>query len=83
MSSTTSDFKTIQKASECNILTCYSKIRNGLVIINGIEDSQSWELYNSIGDNVLSGIGSDISLVTLNKGIYLLEVRGELHRIVK
>lgn len=82
MSSVSTYFHTSQ-LSNSTVLVSYSNLRDGFVKITGIEESESWELYNSLGNNVLSGRGTSLSLESLNAGIYMLEVGGELHRVIK
>ena len=61
----------------------YKDIRNKLLYIRGVDETDTWKLFNAIGNKVLNGTGSELCLSVLPFGIYLLEVKGELHRVIK
>lgn len=65
------------------ILTSYSDLKKNIIKIKGIHDTEPWELFNAMGKKVLRGLGLVIDVEQLPAGLYLLEVRGELHRIIK
>ena len=65
------------------IFTRCSKTRENQYNITGINELEPWELFDSVGRQVLAGNGNELNIRHLSSGMYLLEVRGELHRVVK
>lgn len=66
-----------------HILAVYSDRAKGTVHLNGARPDESWELVNHMGTCVLEGVGTLLNLQSLPSGIYQLEIRNQLHRIVK
>lgn len=70
-------------SSKATIFTSYNDLKKNVVKIKGISETEPWELFNAVGKQVLRGLGIAIDVQNLPSGLYLLEVRGELHRIIK
>lgn len=66
-----------------NILAVYSDSSKSVVKLKGARPDESWELVNHVGTCVLRGVGEFLDLQSLPSGIYQLEIRNQLHRIIK
>ena len=69
-------------------LRLYPNPTNGLVYIEAEENIQSYEVYNVVGQRLISGSGNVINLQDLSSGTYIVKVKMQggsvsTHQIVK
>lgn len=48
-----------------------------------LNTQQEWELFNSLGIELMKGEGTTVDLATFPSGIYFIKIGGELHKIIK
>lgn len=64
-------------------LSVYPNPFRDKVIIQGATKTTPWSVYNTFGKKIRSGIGTEINLAKLSKGMYHLVAAEQSFKIIK
>ena len=64
-------------------LSVYPTLTKDKITITNKADNAKVSIYDQVGKLVMTSFDSEISIATLNSGIYLLNVQGTVVKIVK